>query len=392
VSDTELMVALPIQYSAEPGPRTVIVTMGSDSLRLPDAFTITPHLRPQLISVNPARARQGDREVTIQFSARNSNWSQGVTRAEIIPMLSVEEANRPERPPGITVLSTTVHSPTRASALISVDPNARTGAYAFQVYDAVLHDGITVANGFTVDASDVTAPSAATTTPPMTAVPLSPALVTAQLPPPIKVVAPNGGENWASGQERYVGWSHRLGDQQQFDVDISLDGGARWENFFRGTPQPVPTLGAGVVGVQLITPKRLLSTALIRVRAAGSSEPSDVSDATFNLVPPTIHILRPTVTDRWVIGTSSTRADMVTLSHNLWPEGRFLVDLTRDGGATWWTIGEIRPNARFGWTVIGPATTRARIRLRPYHELSGVTPSPYTDVSAESPTFTIAPP
>jgi hypothetical protein len=206
-------------------------------------------------------------------------------------------------------------------------------------------------------------------------------------------VAPNGGENWASGQERYVGWRHQLGDQQLFDVDLSLDGGSRWETFFRGRPQPLPRLGAGVVGVQLITPKRLLSTALIRVRAAGSSEPSDVSDATFSLVPPSIHVLKPTVTDRWVIGTSpAARGDMVAVSHNLWPEGRLLVELTRDGGATWRTIGEIQPNARFSWAVSGPASTRARIRVRPYHGLVGVTPSLYTDIIAESPIFTIAAP
>jgi hypothetical protein len=657
ISDTELMVPLAIQFSAAPGPRTISVTAGTEVLALANAFTITARARPELVSVTPLRARQGDRNLTIQMTGRNTRWAQGATRVRIAMAVNGNQPAPETPPPGVNVLSTTVHSATSATAVIDVEPDAVPGAYWFSVFDTAPPDWLKIIDGFVVEpgaggtappgagtapggnSSPGTAPGAGVSAPsvhvdnpnggqtwtagshdrfliywthtypegqlfnvdisfnggrtwqrydsnrlrdsevmtyahpefqlteaalvrvspaggggegdvsdapftiaaptpandpaavqrylahdanmtggqPITetidvvptnplsdqwwqvdaldnptstnpmmqfraeitggaadrrydldilaqtrsgwinsgfsgtsnapksgltwsnlpgvddrktfnirvrhsagapttqpfrltlswggsppsaltslvAVPISPAILPVQFSA-VRIISPNGGENWAAGQEHYVGWKHSLGDQQLFDVEVSVDGGSTWVAAWQGAKAyPLASLGEGVVGTVVFLPKAVSSTALLRVKAAGQAQPSDVSDAAFSLVPPAIVMTQPAAGARWLIGANTPAPGAaVTLAHNLWPQVSFVCDLSRDGGATWTNIGPLWTGNSFVWnTVTGPATTRARIRVRPVHGgRGGAGESPFTYVEAQSPNFTIAAP
>jgi len=169
-SDTELLSSFDVQYTAAPGPRTITVTTGAEVVTLPNALTVTARARPELVSVTPNRAKQGEQNVTVQLTGKNTRWVQGATRVRIAQPVDASQTGTPEEKPGVTVLSTTVHSPTSASAVLNVDANAVVGSYWFSVFDAAPSDWLKIVDGFTVEA-------AATSAPILTAVPIEPALI-----------------------------------------------------------------------------------------------------------------------------------------------------------------------------------------------------------------------
>ena len=384
-SDTELLVALDVQYATAPGPRTITVTAGSEVVTLSPAFTVTARARPELVTVTPLRARQGDRNLTVQMTGRNTRWAQGATRVQVARAVDASQPGTAAQMPGVTVVSTTVHSPTSASAVLNVEADAVPGAYWFQVFDAAPSDWLKIVDGFTVEAAAAAPPVTAV------AVPIGPGVIPLAQFAPLMIVTPNGGETWAAGQERYVGWKHNLGAQQLFDVEVSVDRGTTWTPQWQTLkPNSVPHLGAGVVGTFVVLPTTLTTGALLRVKVAGQSAPFDLSDGAFNLVQPIVNVTRPAAGERWAIGATGLS---IALTHNLWPQAAFAVELSRDGGATWASIGQHNQTYPFVWrAVTGPATTRARIRVVPMHGGRPGFENPFIYVAAESPEFTIAAP
>jgi len=114
----------------------------------------------------------------------------------------------------------------------------------------------------------------------------------------------------------------------------------------------------------------------------------DVSDDTFNLATSVIIFQKPAAGERWTIGTKPSPE--VTWTHNFWPQQGFIVELSRDGGATWTSVGSALNNSFKWFEVTGPATTRARFRLRSTY--GGFGPGGPPSVTGESPNFTIAAP
>jgi hypothetical protein len=164
-SDTELLSSFDVQYGTAPGPRTITVTAGSEVVTLPNAFTVTARARPELVSVTPLRARQGDRNLTVQMTGRNTRWAQGATRVQLARSSDASQPGTAAPMPGVTVVSTTVHSPTSASAVLNVEANAVVGAYWFQVFDAAPSDWLKIVDGFTVESASTTQPPAGGSSP-----------------------------------------------------------------------------------------------------------------------------------------------------------------------------------------------------------------------------------
>jgi len=169
-SDTELLAQLDVQYTAVTGPRTITVTAGSEVVSLPNAFTVTARPRPELTSVTPNRAKQGERNLTVHLTGRNTRWAQGATRVQIARPVDGSQPGTAPPMPGVTVVSTTVHSPTSASAVLNIDDNAVVGSYWFSVFDAAPSDWLKIVDGFTVEPASNT-PAPAGGTPPGAGVP-----------------------------------------------------------------------------------------------------------------------------------------------------------------------------------------------------------------------------
>jgi hypothetical protein len=257
-SDTELLAQLDVQYAAVTGARTITVTAGSEVVSLPNAFTVTARARAELTSVTPARAKQGERNLTVHLTGRNTRWEQGATRVQIARSVDASQPGIAEPMPGVTVVSTTVHSPTSASAVLNVETNAVVGAYWFQVFDAAPSDWLKIIDGFTVEAV-TTRPSV------------------------IHVEFPNGGERWiAESFDVYdVSWTHTYPAGQLFDVDFSLDGGRTW---LRVDSNQQRTSTEIILSAHTVL--QPTNAALVRVSPAGNAAAGDTSDAPFTIAAP----------------------------------------------------------------------------------------------------------
>jgi hypothetical protein len=178
--------------------------------------------------------------------------------------------------------------------------------------------------------------------------------------PAITVTAPNTALTWGAGSTRTVTWNHSLGAAATFDLDVSVDGGAVWTPLAAAIAAATATTGS----VSVLMPATVTTQALVRVSPAGDPASGDVSNVTFTLATPSITVTAPNTNVNWPIGANRN----VTWSHNLGTAERVNIDVSRDGGATWTPIAvdvlnSANATGTFSWTVTGPATMTARIRV-----------------------------
>ncbi len=176
----------------------------------------------------------------------------------------------------------------------------------------------------------------------------------------VTVTAPNTAVTWAAGSTRTVTWNHTYGAAQTFDVEFSPDNGATWTPIGSGVPAATATTGTFTVRL----PATVTSQARIRVGPAGNTADGDVSDVAFVLAAPSIAVTAPNTNVNWKVGAIRS----VTWVHNLGQAEQVNIEVSRDGGASWAAIATNVPNSTatggtFAWTVTGPLTTTARVRV-----------------------------
>jgi hypothetical protein len=79
-----------------------------------------------------------------------------------------------------------------------------------------------------------------------------------------------------------------------------------------------------------------------------------------------VTVTAPNTTATWTVG--SVRLITWTTSNNFTAGATFRVELSRDGGTSYELVAASVPNASsttgsYSWTVTGPATTLARVRV-----------------------------
>jgi hypothetical protein len=178
----------------------------------------------------------------------------------------------------------------------------------------------------------------------------------------ITVTAPNTNVNWGAGSTRTVTWNHNYGTSQTFDVSFSPDAGATWVPLAAAVPALTATTGTYTGAM----PAVVTTQALIRVSPAGAVADGDISNVVFTLAAPFVTVNSPNTNVNW--GTGQARN--VGWSHNLGTAESVTIEVSRDAGLNWTSItpGPQVPNSgttsgTFSWTVTGPATTQARIRV-----------------------------
>ncbi len=117
----------------------------------------------------------------------------------------------------------------------------------------------------------------------------------------IHVTSPNTAVSWAAGATRSVTWTVDAPGLQNFDVDVSTDGGATWTPGPHNIPYSSPTT-FGQASMRM--PAILTSQALVRVSPAGRPGDGDVSDVPFSLVAPSVTVSNPLGNESWVIGST----------------------------------------------------------------------------------------
>jgi YVTN family beta-propeller protein/VCBS repeat-containing protein len=178
--------------------------------------------------------------------------------------------------------------------------------------------------------------------------------------PRVTVTAPNTAVTWGAGSTRTITWTHNLGTAATVDIAFSPDNGATWVPLALRVANATATTGAYTGPL----PATLTTQGRIRVSWSSDVTESDVSNVAFTLAAPRVTVTAPNTNVIWTVGSVQN----ITWSHNLGTAESVSIEVSRDGGATWAAIALATPNTAntngaFPWTVSGPITAAARIRV-----------------------------
>jgi hypothetical protein len=168
--------------------------------------------------------------------------------------------------------------------------------------------------------------------------------------PAVTVTGPVAGAVAYVGTPQSITWSDNLPADATVRVELSRDGGGSFETLADAAPN------TGSFAWTASAPDS--AAALVRVTASGPVVTSGVG-AAFAIVTPTLAVTSPGTGASWPIGT----AHAITWTTNL-PATDVRIDLSADGGASFTMLAAAAPNTgSFAWTVAGPATASAIVRV-----------------------------
>jgi hypothetical protein len=177
--------------------------------------------------------------------------------------------------------------------------------------------------------------------------------------PYITVTIPNTAVSWTTGLSKEIRWSHNITSNAYVKIELSRDNGATWETI-------VPSLknyGSSLGKYFWTVTGPATTQARIRVSHIGGTA-TDTNDVPFTIVNPSITVTVPNTAVNWAIGT----IQRIKWYHNMSTASNVKIDVSRNGGSTWETIVASLDNAAgssgiYDWTITGPATTQALIRV-----------------------------
>ena len=182
----------------------------------------------------------------------------------------------------------------------------------------------------------------------------------------LAMTAPAAGGTYYTGVPLSVRWA--TGDTIElasFDVSVGYSGG-----FGIYTYTPV----AGCTGLLptatecVWTPASASASPVrVRVTARNPQGQTTFTETSITMATPSISLIAPSAP--LLVGTTTT----ISWLHNLPPNDTVRVELSRDGGASYEALATAVPISvptnttagTFSWTVTGPATTTARLRVTP---------------------------
>lgn len=172
----------------------------------------------------------------------------------------------------------------------------------------------------------------------------------------IEVQSPNGGENWIIGSDQTITWKSR-GLGGNVNIELSRDNGTTFEMLFADTPNDGSETWT-VTGPET-------NQALLRITSVDHPTVDDVSDSVFSISQPppaSITVTVPNGGEDWQIGSNQTIQWTSTGKTGLIQNVK--IELSRDGGSTFEVLFSSTANdGSETWTVTGPATTQALIRI-----------------------------
>lgn len=175
------------------------------------------------------------------------------------------------------------------------------------------------------------------------------------VPPGVTIAAPSGDQLYV-GVPHDIRWTVSGSAIERVDV---FDGHDYWDLF---TPNSGCTALPGIAtSCTWVPPGPPTSEGRLRVQATDASGNVGAAIAPYALVTPIVTVTQPTPGVEWSIGSSRE----ITWTSNLPITGTVDLDLSRDGGASWSVVAAAVPNSgSYQWTVTGPLTQRAQVRVR----------------------------
>jgi hypothetical protein len=168
--------------------------------------------------------------------------------------------------------------------------------------------------------------------------------------PSLTVTEPDAGSVAYAGTPATITWTHNLPAGDPVSIELSRDDGATFE---------VLNGAAANTGSFVWTASGPDTTAArVRVTSSGAVSTSNVGPA-FQIVTATLAVTSPAAGENWAIGTSHT----MSWSGNLPAGTTSVVELSRDGGASWTTLASAASGGSLAWTATAPATSTALVRV-----------------------------
>jgi hypothetical protein len=170
-------------------------------------------------------------------------------------------------------------------------------------------------------------------------------------PPVLRMLSPNGGEQWRIGEVVTIRWdsSNVTG---AVNIELSRDGG---RSFI-----PLVTGAANDGEESWLVNGAATSSAVLRISSANALSVNDSSDAMFSITEPSsLRVLSPNGGEQWELGHSQT---IEWTSAGI--TGNVMIRYSRDGGRTYRTIFKSIPNTgSVSWKPNGLASTRCLIEV-----------------------------
>ena len=168
----------------------------------------------------------------------------------------------------------------------------------------------------------------------------------------VAVVTPNNGETWIVGDSYNITWtSQNLSENVKIELNRNFPG-TTWETIIASTTNdgahPWTVTGA------------VTSTARVRISGVTHTAVSDTSNANFTIAIRSVTLTQPNSGESWYVNDVDT---IKWTSQNL--TGNVKIELNRSyPGTTWETIIAGTANSgSYPWTVTGPTTAAARVRI-----------------------------
>jgi hypothetical protein len=167
----------------------------------------------------------------------------------------------------------------------------------------------------------------------------------------ITVLTPNGGEQWPIGTVQPIQWSS-LNVSGNVKIELSRNRGISFETVTSSTAN------TGSFDWPVTGPTT--SQALIKITSVTNAAVRDTSNAYFTISPASsMTVLAPNGGEDWPTESAQTiQWSSVNVSGNV------RIEVSRDGGSTFETvIGSTANTGSYSWTVTGPATSQAVIKI-----------------------------
>ncbi|MFO7990705.1 MAG: Ser-Thr-rich GPI-anchored membrane family protein [Thermoplasmata archaeon] len=192
--------------------------------------------------------------------------------------------------------------------------------------------------------------------------------VSSSEPPQIEITSPNGGENWAFGEDREITWTttEMTNPISHVNLHYSVDNGNAWTEIAAGEPDD----GTYTWSV----PNEDSDQCLVRGTVVDDQGLSgrDSSDATFTITssePPSARVLSPNGGEQWKAGEYHD----ITWSYTAGDGTVTTADLhySSDGGGNWEeiTTGLSASNESYNWRVPRDPSTTCLVRVTIHDDL-----------------------
>lgn len=169
--------------------------------------------------------------------------------------------------------------------------------------------------------------------------------------PSLSIVTPNGGESWLTGSSQSITWTSS-GLSGNVTLLLSRNGGTTYpETLFANTTndgsESWTVTGPGI------------TTARVKVVSTSLPSVADTSETDFAIGVPSLFVDSPDGGEELEIDSTATLQWSSLLT-----SGNVMIELSRDGGATYETLfASTADDGAEGWTVSGPSTSQARLRI-----------------------------